>query len=229
MKKEISFQKKTFNRLDTKEKKINELDIKEKKAKELDNKEKKARVKFRNLYTHKSFNYKWILVITIITFFISMILGYFSIILTEKVSLTLAIIVLFIIIFTGIFFDLLGIAVTAAEETPFHAMAAHRLRGSKESITIIRNAGPVANFFNDVIGDISGIISGSAAAAILIKINQEFTISTAALSFVITAIIAAVTVGGKAIGKEIALRHSGYVVFKMGYLLSFFGFRKLKK
>lgn len=146
-----------------------------------------------------------------------------------KVSLGLAIAVLFVIIFTGIFFDLLGIAVTSAEETPFHAMAAHRLRGAKESITIIRNAGPVANFFNDVIGDISGIISGSAAAAILIKINQEISFENTALSFVLTAIIAAITVGGKAIGKEIALRHSGYVVFKMGYILSFLSFRKSKK
>jgi len=215
--------------MDTKEKSIKKIALNEKKLRELDNREKKARVKFRSLYTHRSFNYKWILVITIITFFISMILGYFSLIVTEKVSLGLAAFVLFVIVFTGIFFDLLGIAVTAAEETPFHAMAAHRLRGAKESIIIIRNAGPVANFFNDVIGDIAGIISGSATAAILIKINQEFSVDTAILSFVLTAVVAAITVGGKAIGKEIALRHSGYVVFKMGYILSFFRFTKSKK
>lgn len=221
---------KTIIDLETKKNNKNkQLDIKEKMVKELDAREKKARVKFRSLYTHRAFNYKWILVITIITFFISMILGYFSLIVTDRLSLGLAILVLFVIVFTGIFFDLLGIAVTAAEETPFHAMAAHRLKGAKESITIIRNAGPVANFFNDVIGDISGIISGSAAAAILIKINQEFSIDTAILSFVLTAVIAAVTVGGKAIGKEIALRHSGYVVFKMGYILSLFSFKKHKK
>lgn len=35
-------------------------------------------------------------------------------------------IVVLIIVFIGIFFDMLGIAATAADETPFHAMAAKR-------------------------------------------------------------------------------------------------------
>ncbi|PKM95869.1 MAG: Mg2+ and Co2+ transporter CorB [Firmicutes bacterium HGW-Firmicutes-1] len=195
----------------------------------LESKEKKTKVKFRSLYTHRSVNYSWIMVVTIITFFISIILGYFSLVITERVSLYLAIIVLLLIVFTGVFFDLLGIAVTAAEETPFHAMASHRLRGAKESITILRNAGPVANFFNDVIGDISGIISGSASAAILIKINQNISVQSTLASLILTAIIAAITVGGKAIGKEIALRHANYVVFKMGYIISFFSFKGQKK
>lgn len=158
----------------------------------------------------------------------AIILGYFSLVLMEDVSLMMAIIILFIIIFIGIFFDLLGIAVTAAEETPLHAMAAHKLRGAKESIVIIRNAGSVANFFNDVIGDISGIISGSASAAILIKINQNISLKSSILSIFLTAIIAAITVGGKAIGKEISLRHANYIVYKMGYFISFFGLIKSK-
>jgi len=195
----------------------------------LESKDKKVKVKFRSLYTHRAVNYSWIMVVIIITFFISIILGYFSMVLTEKVSLFFAIISLLIIVFTGIFFDLLGIAVTAAEETPFHAMASHKLRGAKDSIIILRNAGPVANFFSDVIGDISGIISGSASAAILIKINQNISIESTLFSIVLTAIIAAITVGGKAIGKEIALRHSSYIVFKMGYIISFFSLKGQKK
>lgn len=168
------------------------------------------------------------MVITIITFFMAIILGYFSLVLMEDVSLGLAIFILLIIIFIGVFFDLLGIAVTAAEETSLHAMAAHKLRGAKESIEIIRNAGAVANFFNDVIGDISGIISGSASAAILIKINQDISIKSSILSILLTAIIAGITVGGKAIGKEISLRNANYIVYKMGYIISFFGFIKTK-
>lgn len=191
--------------------------------------DKKIKVKFKNLYTHKSVNYIWIMVITIITFFMAIILGYFSLVLMGNVTLTLAILVLLILIFIGIFFDLLGIAVTAAEETPFHAMAAHKLRGAKESITIIRNAGPVANFFNDVIGDISGIISGSASAAILIKINLNSSTESTVASILLTAIIASITIGGKAIGKELALRYSNSIVFKMGYIMSLFNFKRLKK
>ncbi|MBC7959619.1 MAG: Mg2+ and Co2+ transporter CorB, partial [Vallitaleaceae bacterium] len=169
-------------------------------------KENKPKIKFRSLYASKSVNYVWIMVITIITFFMAIILGYFSLVLMGMVSFFVAIILLLTIISIGVFFDLLGIAVTAAEETPFHAMASHRLRGAKESILILRNAGPVANFFNDVIGDISGIISGTASAAILIKINEKVNIKSLVLSMLLTGIISAITVGGKAIGKEIALR-----------------------
>lgn len=180
------------------------------------------RVKFRSLYTHKKVNYMWISLITIITFFMAIILGYFSLVLMDKVSLFAAICILLLIVFMGVFFDLLGIAATAAEETPFHGMAAHKLRGAKESIFIIRNAGPVANFCNDVIGDISGIISGSASAAILIKINKNLSVGSTVASILLTAIIAAITVGSKAIGKEIALRKANMIVFRIGYIASIF-------
>lgn len=187
------------------------------------------RVKFRNLYTHKKVNYKWICVITIITFFMAIIMGYFSLVLMEKVSLFLAVIILLIIVFIGVFFDLIGIAATAADETPFHGMASHRLRGAKESISIVRNAGPVANFFNDVIGDISGIISGSASAAILIKINEKISIQSTVTSIILTAVIAGITVCGKAFGKEIALRNANLIVFRIGYLMSLFKIMSKKR
>lgn len=186
------------------------------------NKKKKAVIKFRSMYTHKKVNYSWIIIIAIVTFFMAIVLGYFSIVLMDMVSLFEASIILLFIVSIGIFFDLLGIAVTAAEERPFHSMAASKVRGAKESILIIRNAGAVANFFNDVIGDIAGIISGSASAAILIKINEKITVNSAIVSLLLTALIASITVGGKAIGKEIALRKSNYIVYKIGVLVSYF-------
>lgn len=181
----------------------------------------KNRVKFRNLYSHKKINHKWILAISIVTLVTAIILGYISLVLMNKVTLFGAIIIVLLIVLLGVFFDLLGIAVTAAEETPFHSMAAGKVRGSKESISIIRNAGAVANFFNDVIGDISGIISGSAAVAIVVKINETISVSSTITSIIITAIIAGITVGGKALGKEIALRHSNFIVYRLGLILSY--------
>lgn len=180
----------------------------------------KPRVKFRNLYTHKKINYKWVMTITIITFFVAIVLGYASLVMMNLVSLFFAVLILCVIVFLGIFFDLLGIAVTAADETPFHAMASSKVPGSKASIKIIRNAGAVANFFNDVIGDIAGIISGSASSAIIIKLNIDGNAGTTVASIVLTAIIAGITVGGKAIGKEIALRHANFIVYQIGRMLT---------
>lgn len=177
------------------------------------------RVKFRNMYTQKKMNWLWVITITIITFFIAIILGYFSLVFMNKVSLAGAIVILFLIVFMGIFFDLLGIAVTAATETPFHSMASAKVRGSRESVKIIRNAGAVANFFNDVIGDIAGIISGSASAAIIAKMYIDSAGEETAVGIILAAIIAGVTVGGKSIGKEIALRHANYIVYRLGSII----------
>lgn len=188
--------------------------------------EQKSRVKFRNMYTNKKVNYLWVYVITVITFFVALILGYISLVFMEKVSVIGALFILLFIVFLGVIFDLLGISVTAATETPFHSMSSGKVRGAQEAILIIRNAGSVANFFNDVIGDISGIISGSASAAIIIKLNETMTIKTTAASIILTSIIAAITVGGKAIGKEVALRHANYIVYRLGILLSYIKKRK---
>jgi len=185
------------------------------------NKIKVHHVKFRT-QNKKKINKKWIAIITIITFFIAMLLGYVSLVYMEIVSLFGAIVILLVIVFLGVFFDLLGIAVTAVSDITFNAMATSKVRGAKESIMIIRNAGAVANFFNDVIGDISGIISGSASAAILVKINKQLNFESILTSLVLTGLIAAITIGGKAIGKEIAIKHCNYIVYRIGLLLSYF-------
>lgn len=180
----------------------------------------KPRVKFRNMYTHKKINYNWVITISIITFFLAILLGYSSLVLMDLLNMFWAVLILFVIVFMGIFFDLLGIAVTAADEIPFHSMAASKVYGAKASISIIRNAGAVANFFNDVIGDIAGIISGSASAAIIVKLTLEDGMGTTVVSILLTAVIAAMTVGGKAIGKEISLRHANFIVYQIGRILT---------
>jgi CBS domain containing-hemolysin-like protein len=187
---------------------------------------KKTKIKFRNSYTKRKINYTWIFSITFVTFLLAMSWEYFSRLFMLDNSLLTSIIVLTLIIFFGIFFDLLGIAVTASKEKPFHAMASRKVRGAKESIILVRNAGSVANFFNDVIGDIAGIVSGVTIITILIKMNETFTIKTSVMSILLTATVAALTVGGKAIGKEIGIRKSNEIVFKLGFFLSFFTHRK---
>jgi len=184
-----------------------------------------SKVKFKQQNANKKVNHQWIITISIITLVIAIVLSYFSMLFMNIVSLSGAIIILLVIIFIGVFFDLLGIAVTAANETPFHSMASAKVKGARESINIIRNASSVANFFNDVIGDIAGIISGSASSAIIIKIIWDSEGKELAAGIVLAGVTAALTVGGKAIGKEIALRHSNAIVYRIGILLSYINFR----
>ena len=179
---------------------------------------KKNRIKFKSTYNRKRVNYMWICTITVATFLIAFSLECFSKSFLEGSSIFSTTIILFSIVFIGIFFDLLGISVTAARERPLHAMGSKKIRGAKESIGLIRNAGAVSNFFNDAIGDVSGIISGTAIMTIIVRMDRENPL----IDTLLIAAIAALTVGGKAIGKEIALRKSNHIVFLLGYFLSFF-------
>ena len=114
---------------------------------------------------------RWVIFITIFAFLLSVFMSTFSDILLRKSNTAVAFIVLIAIIFIGILFDIIGVAVTVTDEKPFHSMAASKVKGAKSSLMLIRNASRVSNVCNDVIGDICGIISGSSAAFIVTQVD----------------------------------------------------------
>ena len=163
----------------------------------------------------------WSLAIAVITLVLAAIFTIISTITLSGVTWAIGMIIVFIIVFIGIFFDMVGIAATAGNETPFHAMAAERVNGAKQSIHIIRNADRFASFCNDVIGDISGIISGTASAIVVIQFtlsmnHVEDSVFHYVVAVIFTSIVAALTVGGKAFGKSLAIRYSTPIIFQVG-------------
>ena len=162
---------------------------------------------------------KTLLLITGLTFLIAMLFSYIFEVLLTDVPLLIAFFLLITIIIIGIFFDGIGNAVVAVDEVSFHSMAASKVKGAKESITLIRNAPMVANLFNDVIGDICGIISGSTVTAIVLSIEEGFGIQSILLSIAISGFVAALTVGGKAVGKGFAIARARYIVYYVGIVM----------
>lgn len=162
---------------------------------------------------------KTLLLITGLTFLIAMLFSYIFEVLLADVPLLIAFFLLIAIIIIGIFFDGIGNAVVAVDEVSFHSMAASKVKGAKESIALIRNAPMVANLFNDVIGDICGIISGSTATAIVLSIEEGFGTQSILLSIAISGFVAALTVGGKAVGKGFAIARARYIVYYVGIVM----------
>lgn len=162
---------------------------------------------------------KTILLITGVTFLIAMLFSYIFEVLLADVPLLVAFLLLTTIIVIGIIFDGIGNAVVAVDEVTFHSMAASKVKGAKESISLIRNAPMVANLFNDVIGDICGIISGSTATAIVLAIEEGFGIKSVILSIAMSGFVAALTVGGKAVGKGFAIARARYIVYYVGIIM----------
>ena len=163
----------------------------------------------------------WILKIFILTFILSFIFSAASK-LASNINVFILLGVLIIILIIGIIFDMIGVAVLSCNEATFHAKAANKMKGAKEAIRLIKNSNKTSSICNDVIGDICGIISGSIGTTLviwLLKNNDIYLIR-------ITAIISALTVGGKAIGKRIAVKKSDEITFVVGKIINKFNFKK---
>ncbi len=171
----------------------------------------------------KSIN--WSLGIAVTTLVLAAIFSIVSTFLLRGVAWGTGMLIVLAIVLIGVFFDMLGIAATAADEVPFNAMASERVYGARESLRIVRNADRFASFCNDVIGDISGIISGTATAIVIMQIAAQFGYDTSFLQTVInvmfTSVVAALTVGGKALGKTFAIEFSTDIILYVGRFFRF--------
>ena len=156
------------------------------------------------------------------SFFLAVVLFWLSEIIAIKLqNLFLSFLFLVIIILTGIVADIVGTSVAAAREAPFHAKGAKKVPGAQESVFLIRNADRVANICSDVIGDIAGTVSGALGIALVMQILLYWKgANQVLLNMLVTAAIAAFTVGGKAAGKSFALRRANEIIFLVGRVLA---------
>ncbi|MCY6483763.1 hypothetical protein OW763_05290 [Clostridium aestuarii] len=159
----------------------------------------------------------WIIKIVFWTIILSGSISFFANMILPNVNLILASIILICVISLGVFFDIIGVAVTAASEVPFHAMASKKISSAKIAVNLVRNADKVSNFCSDVVGDVCGVVSGSIGALILSQIILNMpnlnNMHVLLIGSLIGAVIAAATVGGKAAGKSFAIKKSNDIVF----------------
>ena len=104
-------------------------------------------------------------------------------------------------------------------------MASRKIKAGKKAVKLINNSERVSSFCNDIVGDIAGVVSGATGAGIAVKAFAEFEPKTAfLLTLSLTSLIAAATVGFKAMGKSVAMKQSTEIVTFVAKLLC--GFRK---
>ena len=176
-----------------------------------------------SLKRERNKNTRWVITIFLVTVFVSGAISLLSDALMGSSGIVVAFIILLTIILIGIIFDIIGMAVASADEKPFHAMAARKVPGAKECIKLLRNAERVSSICNDVVGDICGVISGSASATIAAQVLQHFDFSWPQIvSLVMSALAAGLTVGGKAIGKTFAVNSCTEIVYWVGQLIGWF-------
>lgn len=183
----------------------------------------KQNPKKKNSTIKKTRNAGWIIGVTLASFVLSGGLLFASASALEGVSFYIAIIIVLIIVLIGIVFDTIGISVAGAKASVFHSMAAKKLYGAKQAIWLVNHADKVASICNDVVGDICGVISGAASTLIIISIIGNMQNDPKSWpSLIVSGAVAALTVGGKAIGKTLAVKNGNNIVYKVGVILRVF-------
>lgn len=163
---------------------------------------------------------RWVITIFIVTILVSGTISLVSDMIMETSTVLVAFIILLVIVMIGIIFDIIGVAVTSADEKPFHSMAARKVPGAQEAIRLLRKAEKVSSICNDVVGDICGVVSGSASATIAAQVIAGHTFSwPQMISLLLSALVAGLTVGGKAIGKTFAIGSCTTIVHSVGKVL----------
>ena len=155
----------------------------------------------------------------VISFVMSVVMAYISNEALNSAGTVLSFAVLFFFIGLGIVFDMIGVAVTAADPKPFHSMAAHKEKGGKEAIRLLSNANRVSSVCNDVVGDICGIVSGSTAAVIVAALQRDLSTTNVMISIGVTALISGLTIGGKALFKKVAINECTAVVYRVARIM----------
>ena len=163
---------------------------------------------------------RWVVTVFLVTLAVSGMISLISDEVMASSGLLAAFAILLGIVFLGIIFDIIGMAVATASEKPFHSMAARKVPGAQEAIRLLRNAERVSSICNDVVGDICGVVSGSASATIAALILTHVdTLWPRAVSLCMSALVAGLTGGGKAIGKTIAVNSCTQIVHLVGRIL----------
>lgn len=165
---------------------------------------------------------KWIITIVLITFIISFCLSFIANTTIPNLNLIFGIIITLVFILIGIIFDIIGVAVTTAEEKVFHSMNSRRVKGASLAVKFKKNADKVSSFCCDVIGDICGVISGAAGITIVSILVDKYGFNLLLTGLITTAIISSLTIGGKAIGKSFAINKSDIILYEFAKFISNF-------
>ncbi len=173
----------------------------------------------------------WAIKITIITFILAFCVTFVTEITSTKSNIVIAILLLLFLIVIAILFDAIGVAAASCDLPPLLSMASRRIKGAQQAVKLVKNAEKVSNICNDVIGDMVGIISGICAATIVLKIvssGEQLTKFSLLISILMSSVVSAVTVGGKAFFKSIAMKNSKEMMMLAGRIIAFFTPKKKK-
>ena len=166
--------------------------------------------------------WNWIFKVVLISFTLSILMSYVSTTTIPNINIIAGTVVTLLFIGLGILFDIIGVAVTSADEKVFNSMSARKIKGASLAVKMKKSAPKVSSLCCDIVGDTCGIISGTATATIATNLSKITNINILLVTLLSSAIAASLTIGGKAIGKSFAMNKSNIILYEFAKIISIF-------
>lgn len=163
----------------------------------------------------------FIVTICIMTFILSILFSTISNVIAASFNDIVLFIIMVLVILVGIMFDAIGTAGITANEATFHSMSSRKVKGAKETISLLKQGSKISSICNDVVGDVCGIVSGGLGAVLAISISTKTGYNNTVIAVIISAFISSFTVGGKAIMKAVAIKKADNIIFGVGKIKAF--------
>lgn len=167
-------------------------------------------------------DFKWIIIIVVISFLLSVGLSFISEVTIKKATLPISILITLLFVFLGILFDIIGVSVTASDEAIFHSMSSRKVKAANVAVIFKKNADKVSSFCCDVVGDICGVISGASGITITVLLVNTYNFNLLMTTLIVTGIISSLTIGGKALGKSLAINKSNIILYEFSKFVHLF-------
>lgn len=165
----------------------------------------------------------WGLGVLFLSFVLTILFSFLTEISIKHSPAYICVIVLVVLLVINISCDVLANAIISCTPDAFHAMASNKIKGAKRAVTFCNNSTKLSSIFADVIGDICGIVSGASGAVLAIFIALDGgTTAELIASIGVSAVIGALTVGGKALFKHFAIKYNKNIVFAFAKFTTFF-------
>lgn len=165
--------------------------------------------------------YKWAFKMFVVSLCLSSLFSLLSQTVLSHLGAVLAAATIMLFIFVSVVFDMIGIAITSADESFFKTQLENHVKGSTIAIKLKKHSEKVCSFCADVVGDICGILSGAAGACIIMSLAKNISNSSVVIliSTLVSSLIAGLTILFKALMKGYAIKNANKIILRLGKLL----------
>ncbi|MBR4270085.1 MAG: hypothetical protein IKQ31_00170 [Clostridia bacterium] len=172
-------------------------------------------------------NKKWLCQIFLLSLVLSIAFSLLAQLTLSHTNLAISLILIAVLIIISVIADIVGVAVTACNVKPLLENIEKGVFGARLGLRIVKQADKASSICSDVIGDICSILSGAGGVSITLQLTELFSsVSSFVLALFVNAIIASLSIVGKAVGKTYALNNPLKIVLIVGKVFSIFSKNK---